>query len=57
MLILKQYFLVEETDVYLTNGTGGTLRVYDDSRHLEQSVLIITRIIDEDVSNIQVGIK
>ena len=45
---------IEETDVYLTNGTGGSLKVYDNSPRLEQGVLIITRIIDENVSNIQV---
>ena len=38
-----------ETDVYLTNGTGGPLKVDDDSSRLEKGVFQISRIVDEQV--------
>lgn len=57
-MIQKQYlFFVEETNVYLTNGTGGPLTVEDDSPRLEQAVFIITRVKDEEVNKTPVQIK
>lgn len=41
--------VTDETDVYLTNGTGGPLSVDDDSARLEKGVLQISRIIDDQV--------
>ena len=44
------YFLSDETDVYLTDGSGGPLQVDDDSARLQRGVLQISRISGGEVN-------